>query len=179
MRPLPLAGLALRGALLLAAAATACGRPAPAARFLNFDAESSSGALGTGWSAFERTEAGDSFVWAEAREARVEILAGPPADRLVRFRAWPFWWEGAPPQAVTLAVNGVRLGTWPLSAGPRVYGTVAPEAAWREGANVLTFGFAWAEAPRDRIPGADDARTLAAAFDWVEVLPAGGAPGPR
>lgn len=165
MRRLPLAAFALALAL------PGCGRPAPQTRFLNFDPESSAGALTSGWSGFETTGEGDTFSWAQAREARATVVAGGAADRLVRFRTWPFRWEGAPPQTVTVAVNGVQLATWTLSDGARVYSADSPAAAWREGPNVLSFTFAYAEAPRDRIPGAADSRTLAAAFDWVEVVP--------
>ncbi len=170
MRRLPLAGLALAIAL------AGCGRPAAETRFLNFDPESSAGALTSGWSGFETTGEGDTFSWAQAREARATVFAGPAADRLVRFRTWPFRWEGAPPQAVTVAVNGVQLATWTLSDGARVYSAVSPAAAWQEGTNVLSFTFTYAEAPKDRIPGNDDSRTLAAAFDWLEIVPVPPAP---
>lgn len=172
MRRIPLA--------LLALALAGCGHPSPETRFLGFDPESSSGALAFGWAGFETTGEGDTFAWAQAREARLTILAGPAVDRLVRFRTWPFRWDGAPPQTVALSLNGVRLGAWTLADGARVYSAIAPAAAWREGANDLSFAFAFAEAPRDRVPGAEDTRTLAAAFDWVEIVPPGPgtAPGP-
>ena len=112
-------------------------------------------------------------MWAQAREAAVTVLAGGPADRLVRFRAWPFGWPGAPPQTVAVWVNDVRLEAMTLSEGPRVYSVASPGPAWKNGGNVLRFEFAWAEAPKDRIPGGGDSRTLAAAFDWIEILPAG------
>lgn len=165
MRRLPLA--------LLALALAGCGRPAPETRFLNFDPESSAGSLAFGWAGFEATGEGDTFAWAQAREARLDVVAGPAVDRLVRFRAWPFRWEGAPPQTVALSLNGVRLAAWTLADGPRVYSAASPAAAWKEGANVLAFAFAYAEAPRDRVPGAVDTRTLAAALDWVELVPVG------
>lgn len=161
----------VRALAVLALAAAACARPVPEPRFLNFDPESSAGALGPGWSGFEKTEAGDTFAWAQAREAEVRLVAPGAADRLVRFRAWPFEWEGAPPQTVSLSVNGTRFATVTLSKGPAVFGGVAPAAAWKEGANTLKLEFRWAEAPKDRVPGADDTRTLSAAFDWIEVLP--------
>lgn len=165
-------------ALALALAAAGCGRPVPETRFLNLDPESSTGALAGGWSGFEKTEAGDTFAWAQSREARVTVLASASADRLVRFRAWPFRWEGAPPQTVSVSVNEVRLGTLTLGVGPRVYTLASPGPAWKPGPNVLTFDFAYAEAPRDRVPGAVDTRTLAAAFDWIELVPtSAGAPG--
>ena len=161
----------LRLLVLLALAAGSCARPVPEPRFLNLDPESSAGALGTGWSGFEKTDRGDTFAWAQAREAEVTLVAPGSADRLVRFRAWPFEWPGAPPQTASVSVNATTFATDTLVGGPAVYGAVAPAAAWREGANTLRFEFAWAEAPKDRAPGADDSRTLAAAFDWIEVVP--------
>ena len=157
--------------LALALAVGSCG-PGPAdTRFLNFDAEGSTGALTSGWSGFEKTESGDTFVWAQAREAKLGLLASGVAERLVRFRAWPFRYAGAPPQTVTISVNGVKLPTVTLGEGPRVYSVTSPGSAWKPGLNVLSFEFAYAEAPKDREPGNADARTLAAAFDWIEVLP--------
>lgn len=159
--------------LALALAGAACGRPAPGTSFFNFDAESTSGRLSSGWSSFEKTPAGDTFVWAQAREAALTVTAEGPADRLVRFRAWPLGWPGAPPQTATVWVNDVRLEAVRLEDGPRVYSVASPGPAWKSGANVLKFEFAWAEAPKDRLPGGGDTRTLAAAFDWLEILPAG------
>jgi hypothetical protein len=160
--------------LALALAGAGCSRPAPQTRFLNFDVESSSGALISGWSSFEKTPEGDTFAWAQAREATLNVSADGPADRLIRFRIWPFGWEGAPPQTVTPWVNDVRLETIRLAGGTRVYSTTSPGPAWKRGGNTLKFEFAFAEAPKDRIPGGGDSRTLAAAFDWVEILPVGG-----
>jgi hypothetical protein len=157
--------------LAVALAATGCGRAARETGFLNLDPESSTGALASGWSGFEKTEPGDTFVWAQARDVTARVFAGGPGERLVRFRAWPFLWEGAPPQTVTVSVNGVRLETLTLWPGPRVYAVTSPGPAWKEGENTLTFSFGYAEAPKDRVPGAADTRTLAAAFDWIEIVP--------
>jgi len=140
-------------------------------RFLNFDAESSSDALLTGWSGFERTEAGDTFSWVQSRLAVVRVQTRVDGDRLLRFRAWAFRYPQAPEQTVTLIVNGSRLESFPLDEKPRVFSAVAPAAAFHPGTNELALEFAYAEAPRDRLPGSGDVRTLAAAFDWLEVLP--------
>ncbi len=156
-------------ALLLAAGS--CGRGGEQTRFLNFDPESSPAALASGWSGFEKTSTGDTFAWAQAREARVKVEARGSEDRLVRFRVWPFRWEGAPPQTVTVLVNDVRLETLTLVDGPQVLSVTSPGPAWKRGENFLTFELGYAEAPKDRIPGAGDSRTLAAAFDWVEIVP--------
>lgn len=164
--------------LALALSLSACGGKAPEAMFLNFDPLSTPRELTRGWSSFERTGAGDTYVWAQARAASVTLRAGGPADRIIRFRAWPFRYEGAPPQRVTVVLNDVTLGTFPLPDGPTVVETPSPAAAWKDGKNVLTFDFAYAEAPKDRLAGANDGRTLAAGFDWLEVLPVPAEAGP-
>ena len=164
--------------LALALSLAACGGNAREAVFLNFDPLTTPRELTRGWSSFERTGAGDTYVWAQARAATITLRAGRPDDRIVRFRAWPFRYDGAPQQRVTVVLNDVTLGTFPLPDGPIVVETPSPAAAWKAGENVLTFEFAYAEAPKERIAGADDGRTLAAAFDWLEAVPvpADGAP---
>jgi hypothetical protein len=164
---------------LLVLVAVACARPVEETRFLNFDPETTTGRLGTGWSGFERTAEGDTFVWAQARAATLKLEVGAGDDRLVRFRAWPFRFPGAPPQTVTLFVNGARVETSAMGDGPRVYGFLAPAAAFRKGANELRLEFAYAEAPRDHGVANGDARTLAAAVDWLEVLPPRAAAAPK
>ncbi len=156
----------------LALGLSGCGAPPAETRFLNFDPESTPReALVSGWSGFESGGPGDTFVWAQGRKAAVEVQARKAGGRLVRFRCWPFRWEGAPPQTLSLAVNGSRVETLGLSGEARVYSVATPAEAWRPGKNVVTFEFAYAEAPKDRVPGQADARTLAAAFDWMEILP--------
>lgn len=158
--------------LLLATAlgAAAC-RRAEETRFLNFDPETTAGHLASGWSIWEKTPENDTFVWAQAREARVTVTNAGGSDRVVRLRAWSLVYPEAPEQTVTLFVNGTRIEAAGLYREPRVVTFVVPRALWKKGGNELRFGFAWAEAPKDRIPGSDDPRTLAAAFDWLEILP--------
>ena len=167
--------MSVRRALLLAAVAGAiagCGARPEETRFLSFDAESTPrDLLVSGWSGFESGPSGDTFVWAQGRRAAVEVHASRVRGRLLRVRCWPFRWDGAPPQTVTVTLNGARLETVGVSDGPRVYAVATPAEAWRPGKNVLSFDFAYAEAPKDRTPGAGDARTLAAAFDWLEIVP--------
>jgi len=160
----PLAVLAL--SLILAAA---CRAPEET-RSLNFDPETTTGALGAGWDGFEKTELGDTFVWAHSREARVTIVSRADGDRLVRFRCWPFAFPGGPPQTLTLYVNDEKTEALTLGGEPRVYAIAVPRALWKRGANELKFAFAYAESPKDRVSGAADERTLSAAFDWLEIL---------
>lgn len=162
----------MRHAILVGAAMLATGcRPAPpATRFLNFDAASGAGALRGGWSSFERTPEGDTYVWSAAREARIVVGAAAESDLLVRFRCWPFWFEGAPAQTIGLAVNGTDVETVRLAPDRRVYTVYVPRTVWRPGDNELTLAFAYAARPQDHGGGTDD-RTLAVAFDWLEIVP--------
>jgi len=158
-------------AVLAALGASASCRRAEETRSLNFDPETSAGTLGPGWDAFEKTESGDTFVWVHGREARLRVQSRADGDRLVRFRCWPFGYPGGPGQTLTFSVNERRFETLMLGGEPRVYAIQVPRDAWKRGANELTFTFAYAESPKDRIPGAADERTLAAGFDWLEILP--------
>lgn len=139
-------------------------------RSMNFDPETTAGALGAGWDGFEKTELGDTFVWAHGREARLTVASRGDGDRLVRFRCWPFSFPGGPPQTLTLYVNDKKTDAVQMSAEPRVYAVAVPRAFWKKGANELKFAFAYAESPKDRVSGASDERTLSAAFDWLEIL---------
>jgi hypothetical protein len=89
----------------------------------------------------------------------------------VRFRCWPFGFPGGPAQTITFFVNERRIDAVELGGEPRVYTLSTPKDAWKRGANDLKFVFAYAESPKDRVPGATDERTLAAGFDWLEILP--------
>lgn len=161
----------LRIVLLAAALAAAGCRRAEETRILNFDPETTAGHLVSGWSGWEKTPEGDSFVWAEAREAKVRVTSAGGSDRVIRFRASSFVYAGSPEQTVTFFVNGTRVDAAGLYREPHVVSFVVPKALWKKGENELKFEFLWTASPKDRIPGASDPRTLAAAFDWIEILP--------
>jgi hypothetical protein len=157
-------------AAALATALAGC-KAAEETRILNFDPETTTGHLVSGWSGWEKTPEGDSFVWAEAREAKVKVKNSGGSDRVVRFRASSFVYPGSPEQTTTLFVNGTRIDGAGLYREPRVVSFVVPKALWKKGDNELKFEFLWTASPKDRVPGASDPRTLAAAFDWLEILP--------
>ncbi len=158
--------------LVAAVALTVAGcRRVEETRFLNFDPETTSGRLVSGWSGWEKTTEGDTFVWAEAREATVKVQNAGGSDRVVRFRASSFAYPGSPEQTVTLFVNGTRVDAAGLYREAHVVSFVVPKALWKKGDNELKFEFLWTASPKDRIPGASDPRTLSASFDWIEILP--------
>lgn len=156
--------------LLFALLASGCSRVAET-RFLNFDAESSAGALISGWSGFEKTPQNDTFVWSQSRQAKISIVSRGDGDRLIRFRCWAFVYPRAVGQSVTLFLNDARVESVPIAGDARVYTMIAPAAVFRKGPNEIRFEFASAEAPKDRLPGSTDDRTLSAAFDWLEIVP--------
>ena len=171
-RPVGAASARLPVSLLLAGLvfAGAC-RTREETRSLNFDPETTTGALGAGWDGFEKTDLGDTFVWSHGREARLTVVSRADGDRLVRFRCWPFAFPNAPPQTLTLYVNDRKVEVLTLGGEARVYTLAVPRSVWRTGANELRFAFAYAESPKERLSGSTDERTLSAAFDWLEILP--------
>lgn len=161
----------LKIVLLVAALFVAGCRRVEETRFLNFDPETTAGRLASGWSGWEKTPEGDTFVWAEAREAKIKVMNAGGSDRVVRFRASSFVYPGSPEQTVTLFVNGTRVDAAGLYREPHVVSFVVPKALWKKGENELKLEFLWTASPKDRVLGASDPRTLAAAFDWIEILP--------
>jgi len=89
------------------------------------------------------------------------------AEHRLSFAALPFTFPNAPAQTVTLVVNGrVRLPTITLKEGWQPYEATVPASALRMGLNELVFEFMYARAPHE-VMASDDARTLAAAIDWM------------
>lgn len=170
-RPVIPTPLAVGIAAMVLLSAAGCQKGPDDTRFLNFDAESSTGALVSGWSGFEKMETGDTFSWVQSRQAKLLVQARRREDRLVRFRCWAFAWDGAPQQVATLFVNETKIDAVPLTGAAKVYSLPTPAAAWKDGPNEIRFEFTYAEAPKDRIPSFTDERTLSAAFDWLEIVP--------
>lgn len=169
------AALFLGSGLLL----TSCKKaPVMGTAFLNFDPETSEGLLKHGFSGWEKTPDGDTFVWSHSKHAEIQVRSFVAADKLVRMRVWPFRYPGAPQQTATLTVNEMAMAPIPLPEKPAVVSVMVPASAWKEGENTLKLDFAYAEAPRDRIPTIDDPRTLSAAFDWIDITPARKPSGP-
>lgn len=149
------------------------GRPPQAldAKFSNFDPESTSkGMLAQGWSGFEKMPSGDTFVWCIAKSCTLRVRAAQESH-LIRVRMFPYLFPGAPTQTVKVFVNETAVGGGALAAAPTVLTFTAPSPVWRSGRNDVRFEFGYAEVPKLRAPGAEDQRSLAAAFDWIDILP--------
>lgn len=166
-------GPVANGCILMAALAVAGCRPPEPSRpqRVEFEDGPTARVLVSGWSGFERTAAGDSFAWAEGLEARLRFLVPRACPYVIRFRAWPFEYAGAPVQRVTVFVNENRIGRVPMKSGAAEYEMRSPAAVWRNGENVVRLAFGRAERPSDVVAGADDRRALAAALDWLRIEP--------
>jgi hypothetical protein len=141
-------------------------------RFLNFDPESTNPAdLSTGWSGFEHDERGTTWVWCTAESCTLFAEEHEQRDRLLRIHLWPARFPNAPPQVATANVNGTEVANVDMGEDPLVWSIPVGKKTWKDGRNVLRFDFSYAEAPAKRIPGATDARTLSASFDWLEIVP--------
>jgi hypothetical protein len=169
-RRLPASYAALLAATL---AAAACAKKPVETRRLDFDEATTGKRLGKGWSGWEKTPPPESatFAWAEQQEVTVSVRSAGDGPRLVRFRAWPFVYPDSPPQTATVWVNDAKIETVTLASAAKTYQLSTPKEVWRAGENVLKLSFAYAEAPKDRTPPSEDTRTLAAAFDWIEIVP--------
>ncbi len=120
-----------------------------------------------GWSTWERTPAGEGFVWAQGEEAVLALGGMAPAARRLGIRLWPHAVPGRE-QRLTVVLNGQPLGAAALAPGRQVVELVAPRSLWRVRENVLGFRFAYAVSPRE-VDGRADHRPLAVAFLSIEL----------
>lgn len=160
-----LAGL---GCLLLLACSH---RKDSSEKVIEFDGGAASVSIRSGWSGPEKAPDGVSFCWAEGREAILATRGVGRTSHKVRLRAWSFEYPQAPQQRMTVFVNDTRVSEIAVEAAPTEYTIDTPWSVWSDRENVLRFRFSRADAPSDRIPESKDRRRLAAAFDWVRVVP--------
>jgi arylsulfatase A-like enzyme len=120
---------------------------------------------------------GKAFVWATSTTATFEVTLLQPAATSLRFVCRPFAFEGAPSQTVEVVANGVPAGTVTLGRRAEPYSVQIPAERLWPGRNRLELRFAYAESPRRVDPGSDDQRTLAAAFEELELEPVAAARG--
>lgn len=128
--------------------------------------------LGAGWSWDETTPDGTTFVWGlaglEGGRSELTFFLAAPRALLLSFRAFPFSYAGAPPQAVTLWVNGETVLEVELEEGPDDYGIEIPRELLVAGENHLAFSYRWSRVPAEAGLGADT-RRLAVGWDWIQL----------
>jgi hypothetical protein len=139
---------------------------------IDFGAPRREFALLTGWWGDERWSDGTTVQWMGDDAASMVVWLGAPADRVLELRLSPLVYTGAPPQSLRVDVNGARQGMLTLTSGWAIYRLSLPAAAFRRGLNTLTFQASHAASPARVVPGNEDARRLAVAFDSLTLGPA-------
>src|SRR5690606_30275170 len=104
--------------------------------------------LGDGWHAQERAPDGTTFRWAMS-PATMRMPLDHAADARLQVRIQAFNYAGAPPQSVTILVNGHALEPRPVPPGWDVIEIDTPSAVWRPGVNRLRFEFSQSARPAD------------------------------
>ena len=120
-----------------------------------------------GWHRPER-DGSTTFRWA-SREAAVRIALDHPARLRVQVKGQAFMFADAPPQALTLTVNGVAAAPLALPGTWTVVETLVPQELWRTGVNDVRLTFARGTRPSELGPSTDQ-RDLAAAIDYLRVV---------
>ena len=118
-----------------------------------------------GWSKDE--VAGTTFVWSYGEASVVEFYLAVPRNLEVTLRCRPLTFENAPPQDVSVSVNGFKFAVIELGEGFADYRLSIPESLTLAGRNHLQFGYRYAETTAAVLPGAEGSRPLAVAWDWI------------
>ena len=122
---------------------------------------------GEGWDREEEIS-GVRANWCNATRATVFMPVQQVSAYRLSFSSLPFTFAGAPPQTISIGVNGrERVAAVTMKGGWNIYEVEVPAAVLRKGINQLTFTFAYARAPHDVLPSSD-ARRLSAAVDWIK-----------
>jgi choline-sulfatase len=123
--------------------------------------------LRQGWTQDE-TDGGRTFVWSDGPESALELFLAVPRDVPLTLRGTPYSSPGAPPQEVTLVLNGETVGRVPVTPAGDEARVVLPGSRLRAGENHLILRYAWTRSPWDESGGAiDDRRHLAVAWDLL------------
>ena len=124
--------------------------------------------LSEGWSDPERWDPELTVAWANAKESRLWLYLPPMGECTVELRLRPFSFPGSPLQTVKLYVNGEFFSQIPLATKDwQSYTVHLPQAYLTAGINTFRFVYGYTDSPSRVVPGSDDSRTLAVAFDYV------------
>jgi hypothetical protein len=110
--------------------------------------------LGQGWDVRTDEQPYNATAnWAVGAVADLYLPLSEPKDATLRLSLAPLTYEGARPQAVSIAVNDVPvLRDHPLQTGWQTVEARIPAAATRKGPNRVRLTFRWAESPRAVFP---------------------------
>ncbi len=135
--------------------------------------------LHEGWGRPEsHADTGQSFAWAVAREARLELVGMDDGAATLSVRGWQLRWRGGPTQTLEIVVNDLNLGSKRFRRGTSEVHFDVPPGVLRPGVNNVRLVFGWARSPSEVMEGSTDMRTLAAAIERVEIRSLGATESP-
>ncbi|MBK5298604.1 MAG: hypothetical protein JJE40_15735 [Vicinamibacteria bacterium] len=120
-----------------------------------------------GWHRPER-DGSTTFRWA-SREATLRVALDHAATLRVQIRGQAFTFAEAPPQALTLTINGVAGPPLALPGAWAMVEALVPREQWRAGLNDVRLTFARGTRPSD-LGVSTDQRYLSAAIDYLHVV---------
>ncbi len=140
-----------------------------------FEGGDSSLVPGEGWSAREETrhqsEESITFAWVTAREATFRVTGSPTVPVDFSARCLPFTFEGAPQQTLTIQSGDRVIATRALDPGWQDVRIPLPGDVLSARSQELRLAFSYARTVHEVQPGNPDRRQLAAAFQYLAVVP--------
>ena len=108
---------------------------------LDFGTADTRSYLDEGWSRDESAADGTSFVWSTGESSSLRLFFSEQRDVQLNFRCWRFQYPEAPPQQVTVEVNGATIATVALAGGPTEYRVHVPASVVESGNNRVSFRY--------------------------------------
>jgi hypothetical protein len=110
--------------------------------------------LGAGWDVRTDEQPYEATAnWITGTTADVYLPLDAPRDARVSLSVAPLAYDGAPPQTLTMRMNGqIILDRQALNPGWQAVTAAAPASIMRQGPNHLELEFAWAASPRKVFP---------------------------
>jgi hypothetical protein len=123
--------------------------------------------LSEGWSIPEHW--GERTVaWANAKESRLWVYFPRAEDMAMELQLLPFTFPDSPPQSIKIYVNGQFFRDVQLEVSDwRGYTLHLPRTYLTAGINAFRFVYGYIDSPSKVVPGSDDSRPLAVAFDYI------------
>jgi hypothetical protein len=119
-----------------------------------------------GFSSNEGTDR--TFAWVEGTSAEILVVRRTRFDVNIDLELEPYLPTPQSTQQISVALNGVVLGTSPLQQGWHSITFRAPATGWRIGVNELVLSLSNAVSPHEAGTG-DDTRKLSVAIDRLTV----------
>ncbi len=107
------------------------------------------------------------FLWSLGDGAELDFFVASPTDLTAVLHCRKLAFEGAPPQIVSLTINGQPVGEVEIGAVFARHRVDVPATVLRSGTNHLRLGTSYHRRPKEVIAGAQDERPLA--VQWYSI----------